>query len=91
MFICFLDVQTKLHSVTKLKKIIQDAKESVVESDLRQRMQPLKELLANTINQLHAVLETQVFVMICRGFWDRMGQVELSSYHKINLPYYDEI
>lgn len=65
---------TKLHSVTKLKKIIQDAKESVVESDLRQRMQPLKELLANTINQLHTVLETQVFVMICRGFWDRMGQ-----------------
>lgn len=68
-------MQTKLHNVTKLKKIIQDAKESVAESDLRQRMQPLKELLTNTINQLHTVLETQVFVMICRGFWDRMGQV----------------
>ncbi|KAL1569676.1 hypothetical protein AAHA92_01126 [Salvia divinorum] len=65
---------TKLHNVTKLKKIIQDAKENVIESDLRQRMQPLKELLTNTINQLHSVLEAQVFVMVCRGFWDRMGQ-----------------
>ncbi|KAH6784477.1 pesticidal crystal cry8Ba protein [Perilla frutescens var. hirtella] len=65
---------TKLHNVTKLKKTIQDAKENVIESDLRQRMQPLKELLTNTINQLHTVLETQVFVMVCRGFWDRMGQ-----------------
>lgn len=64
--------------MTKLKKIIQDAKENVIESDLRQRMQPLKEMLTNTINQLHSVLEAQVFVMVCRGFWDRMGQVELS-------------
>ncbi|KAL0396508.1 UNVERIFIED_CONTAM: hypothetical protein Scaly_0099200 [Sesamum calycinum] len=65
---------TKLHNATKLKKIIQDAKENVVESDLRRRMQPLKELLASTIDQLHAALETQVFVIVCRGFWDRMGQ-----------------
>ncbi|KAL6552141.1 hypothetical protein OROGR_008295 [Orobanche gracilis] len=65
---------TKLHSVTKLKKIIQDAKENVIESDLRRRMQPLKELLANTIDELHSVLERQVFLIVCRGFWDRMGQ-----------------
>lgn len=65
--------------MTKLKKIIQDAKENVIESDLRQRMQPLKEMLTNTINQLHSVLEAQVFVMVCRGFWDRMGQVEILS------------
>ncbi|KAL9152336.1 hypothetical protein ABFS82_11G116000 [Erythranthe guttata] len=65
---------TKLHNATKLKKIIQDAKENVVESELRLRMQPLKELLTDTINQLHAVFETQVFVIVCRGFWDRMGQ-----------------
>ncbi|KAG6397519.1 hypothetical protein SASPL_143688 [Salvia splendens] len=68
------NVRTKLHNVTKLKKIIQDAKENVIESDLRQRMQPLKEMLTNTINQLHSVLEAQVFVMVCCGFWDRMGQ-----------------
>ncbi|KAG8383591.1 hypothetical protein BUALT_Bualt04G0029700 [Buddleja alternifolia] len=65
---------TKLHNVTKLKKIIQEAKENVMESDIRRRMQPLKELLTTTVDQLHSVLETQVFVIVCRGFWDRMGQ-----------------
>ncbi|KAK6154180.1 hypothetical protein DH2020_013819 [Rehmannia glutinosa] len=65
---------TKLHNATKLKKIVQDSKENLVESDLRRRMQPLKELLSGTIDQLHAVFETQVFVIVCRGFWDRMGQ-----------------
>ncbi|XP_073289109.1 uncharacterized protein [Primulina huaijiensis] len=66
---------TKLHNVTKLRKIIQNAKGgNVIESDLRHKMQPLKEMLATTINQLHNVLETQVFVIVCRGFWDRMGQ-----------------
>ncbi|KAL3630486.1 hypothetical protein CASFOL_023470 [Castilleja foliolosa] len=65
---------TKLHSATKLKKIIQDAKENFVESDFRHRMQPLKELVSSTIDQLHAVFETQVLVIVCRGFWDRMGQ-----------------
>ncbi|RAL45738.1 hypothetical protein DM860_009602 [Cuscuta australis] len=65
---------TKLQNSTKLKKIIQDAKEGIVESDLRSRMQPLKEMLENMIEQLLAVFETQVFIIICRGFWDRMGQ-----------------
>lgn len=47
----------------------------VVESDVRGRMQPLKEQLTDAINQLHAIFETQVFVALCRGYWDRMGQV----------------
>ncbi|XP_022863818.1 uncharacterized protein LOC111383866 [Olea europaea var. sylvestris] len=65
---------TRLQRATNLKKIIQDAKENVIESNLQHRMQPLKDLLADTINQLHTILETQVFVIMCRGFWDRMGQ-----------------
>ncbi|GER27315.1 DNA repair protein RAD50 [Striga asiatica] len=65
---------TKLHNGTKLKKIIQDAKENETESDFRGRMQPLKELLSNTIDQLHAIFDTQVFVVVSRVFWDRMGQ-----------------
>ncbi|KAL6558737.1 hypothetical protein OROMI_019087 [Orobanche minor] len=65
---------TKLHNATKLKKIIQDAKENVIESDFRQRMQPLKEMISSTIDQLYAVFETQVFLIVCRAFWDRMGQ-----------------
>ncbi|XP_051117593.1 uncharacterized protein LOC127242192 [Andrographis paniculata] len=65
---------TKLHNATKLKKIIQDARENLLESDLRRRMEPLKEMLGVTIDQLHAMFETPVFVIVCRGFWDRMGQ-----------------
>lgn len=68
-------MQTNLHNATKLKKIIQDGKDHVVESDLRLRIQPLKELVASTIDQLHAVFDTSVFINICRGFWDRTGQV----------------
>lgn len=67
--------QTKLQNATKLKKILQDSKETVVESDLRGRLQPLKDQLASTISQLHNIFETHVFIAICRGYWDRMGQV----------------
>ncbi|EEF48602.1 conserved hypothetical protein [Ricinus communis] len=65
---------TKLQNTTKLKKILQESKESVVESDIRSRMQPLKDQLANTINHLQSVFETHVFIALCRGYWDRMGQ-----------------
>ncbi|KAF6174841.1 hypothetical protein GIB67_034627, partial [Kingdonia uniflora] len=65
---------TRVQSATKLKKIIQDSKETVVESDIRSRMQLLTELLTNTTNHLHTVFESNVFVAICRGYWDRMGQ-----------------
>ncbi|GAB2301627.1 hypothetical protein Dimus_035657 [Dionaea muscipula] len=65
---------TRLQNATKLKKILQDSKESVGESDVRVRSQFLKELLTSTINQLHTILETHVFIATCRGFWDRMGQ-----------------
>ncbi|RZB69596.1 uncharacterized protein LOC114384975 [Glycine soja] len=68
----------KLQNTTKLKKILQDSKETVVESDLRTRMQPLKDQLASTISHLHTVFETHVFIAICRGYWDRMGQEILS-------------
>ncbi|KAJ4964028.1 hypothetical protein NE237_023967 [Protea cynaroides] len=65
---------TRVQSATKLKKIIQDSKETVVESDVRSRMQPLKDQLMKTIDHLHSLFETHVFVAICRGYWDRMGQ-----------------
>ncbi|XP_022775011.1 uncharacterized protein LOC111316996 [Durio zibethinus] len=65
---------TRVQSATKLKKIIQDSKETVVESDVRSRMQPLKDLLIKTIENLYSVFEPHVFVSICRSFWDRMGQ-----------------
>ncbi|XP_057997660.1 uncharacterized protein LOC131176612 [Hevea brasiliensis] len=65
---------TKMQSATKLKSIIRDSKETLVESDLRNRMQPLQDLLIKTIDHLQSVVEPHVFIAICRGFWDRMGQ-----------------
>ncbi|XP_076884501.1 uncharacterized protein LOC143533654 [Bidens hawaiensis] len=65
---------TRLQNSTKLKKILQDSKESVAESEIRFRMQPLKDQLINTINHLHTIFETHVFIATCRGYWDRMGQ-----------------
>ncbi|CAL5054437.1 unnamed protein product [Urochloa decumbens] len=69
---------TRLQNTTKLKKIIQDSKELVIESDIRSRMQALKDQLIEAINHVHKVSEVHVFVAICRGFWDRMGQDVLS-------------
>ncbi|KAM1014194.1 hypothetical protein EV1_043720 [Malus domestica] len=69
---------SKLQSATKLKKILQDSKETVVESDVRSRMQLLKDQLTTTVNHLHTVFGTHVFIAICRGYWDRMGQDVLS-------------
>lgn len=60
-----------------LKKILQDSKESVGESDIRSKMQNLKEQLTNTVNHLHSVCETNVFIALSRGYWDRMGQVTI--------------
>ena len=47
----------------------------MTESDVSTRMQPLKDQLANTMRHLHTVFEIHVFIAICRGYWDRMGQV----------------
>lgn len=64
-----------MQNTTKLKKIIQDSKDLVIESDIRNRMQALRDQLIETIHHMHKVSEVHVFVAICRGFWDRMGQV----------------
>lgn len=64
----------RLQGTTKLKKILQDTKEAGGESEIRDRMQPLSVQLLDTINHLHDVFTPRVFVAICRGYWDRMGQ-----------------
>ncbi|KAG9137431.1 hypothetical protein Leryth_020632 [Lithospermum erythrorhizon] len=68
---------TKLQGSTKLKKILQDSKDNV-ESDVRSRMQPLKDQLANTIIHLHNTFSPHVFIACCRGYWDKIGQEVLS-------------
>ncbi|KAF5942663.1 hypothetical protein HYC85_020305 [Camellia sinensis] len=69
---------SRLQNATKLKKILQDSKETVGESDVRSRMQTLKDQLTSTMNHLHTIFESHVFISICRGYWDRMGQDVLS-------------
>lgn len=59
-----------------MKRIIQDSKDNVTEADIRSRMQPLKDMLTKSIDHLHTVFVSHVFVSVCRGFWDRMGQVK---------------
>ncbi|KAH7293968.1 hypothetical protein KP509_28G050300 [Ceratopteris richardii] len=63
-----------MQRTTKLKKILQDTREAGGESEIRDRMQPLSSQLTDTINHLHDVFSVRVFVAICRGYWDRMGQ-----------------
>ncbi|XP_031265105.1 uncharacterized protein LOC116123465 isoform X3 [Pistacia vera] len=65
---------TRMQSMTKLKKIIQDSKEACPESDVKCRMQPLKDLLIKTMDHLYTVVEPHVFTMICRLLWDHMGK-----------------
>ncbi|KAG5407021.1 hypothetical protein IGI04_013140 [Brassica rapa subsp. trilocularis] len=77
-------VEKLAQNATTLKKILQDSKgsglhcafskESVGESD----MHNLKEQLTNTLNNLHSVCATHVFIALSRGYWDRMGEIVLS-------------
>lgn len=60
-----------------LKKILQESKETVGESDIRSKMNSMREQLTNTVNHIHSVCETHVFIALSRGYWDRMGQVTI--------------
>lgn len=65
---------TRVQRATKIKKLIQDTKEAGGESEIRERMQPLNTQLIDTIGHMHDVFTSRVFVAICRGYWDRLGQ-----------------
>lgn len=59
----------------KMKHVIHDLKETTTEPDVRDRMQSLKDVADKTMEQLHCVLSVDVFVLICKGIWESMGQV----------------
>ncbi|XP_042482604.1 uncharacterized protein LOC122072188 [Macadamia integrifolia] len=40
-------------------------------------MQMLSSQLIDSITNLHEVFSSRIFVAICRGFWDKMGQTVL--------------
>ncbi|XP_010681049.2 uncharacterized protein LOC104896062 isoform X1 [Beta vulgaris subsp. vulgaris] len=75
---------TRLQSSTKWKKIIQDFKETSAETDVQSRMQPLQDLVSKIIEHLHSILENCVFLTVCRGFWDKMGQEVLNCLENNN-------
>lgn len=61
---------------TRLKRILEEIKEEDGEADIREKMQMLSLQLIDSISNLHQVFTNRIFIAICRGFWDRMGQVE---------------
>ncbi|XP_059661311.1 uncharacterized protein LOC132307532 [Cornus florida] len=62
---------------TRLKRILEETKEADRETEVRERMQMLSSQLVDSISNLHEVFTSRIFVAICRGFWDRMGQIVL--------------
>ena len=69
-------MQTCLQRAARLKKILQDTRDADGETEIRERMQLLSSQLTDTISHLHDVFSARVFVAVCRGYWDRMGQVD---------------
>ncbi|KAI3852139.1 hypothetical protein MKW92_040856 [Papaver armeniacum] len=59
---------------THLKRILEETKESDGEAEVRERMQNLCSQVMDSISNLHEVFSSRIFVAICRGCWDRMGQ-----------------
>lgn len=68
-------VQIQGNKSTRLKKMLEETREADGEAEVRERMQLLNSQLADFISNLHEVFTSQIFIAICRGLWDRMGQV----------------
>ncbi|CAM8899854.1 unnamed protein product [Rhodiola kirilowii] len=63
---------------TRLKRILEETREEDGETEVRERMQMLSSQLMECISNLHEVFASRIFIAICRGFWDKMGQTVLS-------------
>ncbi|CAK9315428.1 unnamed protein product [Citrullus colocynthis] len=62
---------------TRLKRILEETREEEGEHEVRERMQMLSSQLIDSISNLHEVFTGPIFVAMCRGLWDRMGQIVL--------------
>nr|XP_027063036.1 uncharacterized protein LOC113689466 isoform X1 [Coffea arabica] len=60
---------------TRLQRILEETKVTDGEAEIRERMQVLSSQLSESISNLHEVFTSRIFVAICRGFWDKMGQI----------------
>ncbi|KAG0499136.1 hypothetical protein HPP92_003827 [Vanilla planifolia] len=68
---------TEANRSTRFKRILEETKEAKAEAEIRERMQVLCMQLTDSIRCLHHVFTSKIFVELCRGFWDKMGQVVL--------------
>ncbi|RAL51189.1 hypothetical protein DM860_018215 [Cuscuta australis] len=62
---------------TRLQRILEETKETDGEAEIRERMQMLRTQLSDSICNLQEVFTSRIFIAICRGFWDKMGQIVL--------------
>lgn len=69
---------------TRLKRILEETREEEGEHEVRERMQMLSSQLIDSISNLHEVFTGPIFVAMCRGFWDRMGQVNSRDHLQIS-------
>jgi hypothetical protein len=77
--------QAQANRNTRLKRILEETREADGESDIRDRMQAVRLQLSDSIHNLHEVFSSRIFVAICRGFWDRLGQVKKRGNNKCTL------
>lgn len=69
-----LYANTQASRNTQLKRILDETQDTDGEAEVRERMQMLTLQLMESISNLHEVFMSQIFIALCHGFWDRMGQ-----------------
>ncbi|CAN4104391.1 unnamed protein product [Withania somnifera] len=68
---------TQSNRCTRLQRILEETKETDGEAEIRERLQLLNSQLSDSISKLQEVFTSAIFVAICRGYWDKMGQIIL--------------
>ncbi|XP_055824785.1 uncharacterized protein LOC129893300 [Solanum dulcamara] len=68
---------TQSNRCTRLQRILEETKETDGEAEIRERLQMLNSQLSDSISNLQEVFTSAIFVAICRGYWDKMGQIIL--------------
>ncbi|XP_049414929.1 uncharacterized protein LOC125877740 [Solanum stenotomum] len=68
---------TQSNRCTRLQRILEETKETDGEAEIREKLQMLNSQLSDSISNLQEVFTSAIFVAICRGYWDKMGQIIL--------------
>ncbi|MQL78322.1 hypothetical protein Taro_010762, partial [Colocasia esculenta] len=69
---------TQASRAMRLKRILEETRDSEGEPEIRERMLPLCMQITDAIRNLHGCFSSRIFVTISRGLWDRLGQIVLS-------------